>query len=158
MVGKRPTRQSGAKETRGSDLGPLHACASVFPVPTRQGDENSRNPFAAASPRDSCGLTVAAVWLLLGDQGRQGFTRVRARNRARREGIFSPIADSLTLNKNSVDAMRHAACSVPRQNSGMPTLRPIGSAIRGHKRVSRCRSVSATARWADVLGFSVALG
>jgi len=40
-----------------------------FPRPTREGNENSRNPFVAASPRDFRGLTVAAVWLFFGDHG-----------------------------------------------------------------------------------------
>jgi hypothetical protein len=46
----------------------MAARASVFP-PTRERDENSRNPFAAASPRDSRRLTDASVWLLFGDNG-----------------------------------------------------------------------------------------
>jgi hypothetical protein len=45
----------------------LHACASVFAVPTREADKKSRNPFAAASSNDSRRLTVAEVWLPAAD-------------------------------------------------------------------------------------------
>jgi hypothetical protein len=56
----------------------LRACANVFPAPMRERVEDSRNPFAPASPRDFRRLTVSPVWRICGEEG-GGLSRVRKR-------------------------------------------------------------------------------
>ncbi len=68
-----------------------------FPRPyAREGIENSRNAFAAASPRDSGELTLAPAWRIFGEEGRRS-----AINRALKEKIINPQneGDVLSLYK-----------------------------------------------------------
>jgi hypothetical protein len=63
--------------------------AHVFPVLTRERNEKPRNPFVAASPRDSSGLTV------------------HADDQYPACGSFSPSGSSCVRNKPPLQAHQH---------------------------------------------------
>ena len=117
----------------------LRACANVLPAPMRERVEDSRNPFAPASPSDFRRLTVAPLWRICGEEGRRraiacGNVRPRPAPRVCKswhcEGLW-PIPDYL----------RECPCARTR-----PRRIPMRAALIVVARVAR---LVCPASWAD---------